>query len=109
MNTEERSNRLDQVAARFKADDVFKQELLADPAGRLKAEGFEISSSLEVRASVNATGELQLMVRKASGELSDDDLHQIAGGSSWSAMASYRVWNANRNVFLYPENWLDPK
>lgn len=26
----------------------------------------------------------------------------------WSWMQKYRVWEASRNVFLYPENWLDP-
>ena len=26
----------------------------------------------------------------------------------WSWMANYRVWEANRKVFLYPENYLDP-
>jgi hypothetical protein len=24
-------------------------------------------------------------------------------------MKNYRVWVANRKVFLYPENWLDPE
>lgn len=27
----------------------------------------------------------------------------------WSWMQYYRVWEANRKVFLYPENWLDPE
>lgn len=26
----------------------------------------------------------------------------------WSWMKNYRVWEANRKVFIYPENWLDP-
>jgi hypothetical protein len=26
----------------------------------------------------------------------------------WEWIRSYRVWEANRNVFLYPENWLEP-
>ena len=24
-------------------------------------------------------------------------------------MKTYRVWEANRKVFLYPENWLEPE
>ncbi len=24
-------------------------------------------------------------------------------------MRRYRVWEANRKVFLYPENWLEPE
>lgn len=27
----------------------------------------------------------------------------------WEWMKNYRVWEANRKVFLYPENWLDPE
>lgn len=26
----------------------------------------------------------------------------------WSWMQKYRLWEANRKVYLYPENWLDP-
>jgi hypothetical protein len=27
----------------------------------------------------------------------------------WSWMKNYRVWEANREIFLYPENWLEPE
>jgi len=27
----------------------------------------------------------------------------------WKWMRSYRIWEANRQVFLYPENWLQPE
>ncbi|MFO0612369.1 MAG: neuraminidase-like domain-containing protein [Polyangiaceae bacterium] len=27
----------------------------------------------------------------------------------WDWMSAYRVWEANRKVFLWPENWLDPE
>lgn len=27
----------------------------------------------------------------------------------WSWMQSYRVWEANRKVFLFPENWIEPE
>src|SRR4030095_15613033 len=26
----------------------------------------------------------------------------------WEWMSTYRVWKANRKVFLYPENWIEP-
>jgi len=26
----------------------------------------------------------------------------------WSWMQKYRAWEANRKIFLYPENWIDP-
>ena len=27
----------------------------------------------------------------------------------WKWMRKYRVWEANRKVFLYPENWIEPE
>lgn len=27
----------------------------------------------------------------------------------WAWMKNYRVWEANRKVFLYPENWIEPE
>ncbi|WP_170320027.1 neuraminidase-like domain-containing protein [Polyangium spumosum] len=27
----------------------------------------------------------------------------------WDWMKSYRIWEANRKVFLYPENWIEPE
>jgi ATPase family protein associated with various cellular activities (AAA)/ABC toxin-like protein len=27
----------------------------------------------------------------------------------WSWLKRYRVWDANRKIFLYPENWLEPE
>src|SRR5204862_2836070 len=27
----------------------------------------------------------------------------------WEWMKRYRVWEANRKIFLYPENWLEPE
>ncbi|SDW57191.1 PA14 domain-containing protein [Marininema mesophilum] len=29
--------------------------------------------------------------------------------SHWQWMNRYRIWEANRKVFLYPENWLEPE
>ena len=28
---------------------------------------------------------------------------------AWTWRRNYRVWEANRKVFLYPENWAEPK
>jgi hypothetical protein len=34
--------------------------------------------------------------------LDEDDARE------WEWMKNYRVWEANRKVFVYPENWIDP-
>jgi len=33
----------------------------------------------------------------------------IVNARHWSWMKRYRVWEANRKLFLYPENWLEPE
>ncbi|KAK5048333.1 hypothetical protein LTR84_006003 [Exophiala bonariae] len=32
----------------------------------------------------------------------------VINRKDWEWMRSYQTWEANRKVFLYPENWLDP-
>ena len=33
----------------------------------------------------------------------------IINAGHWEWMKRYRVWEANRKIFLYPENWLEPE
>lgn len=55
-----------------------------------------------------ATAAVQLFIQRAfmsleSVELTDHDAER------WSWMRRYRVWEANRKIFLYPENWVSPE
>ena len=34
--------------------------------------------------------------------------NEALGRGRWEWMQQYRVWEANRKVFLYPENWIEP-
>jgi Neuraminidase-like domain len=34
---------------------------------------------------------------------------QVINAEHWKWMKRYRVWEANRKIFLYPENWLEPE
>ena len=33
----------------------------------------------------------------------------IINAKHWQWMKHYRVWEANRKIFLFPENWLEPE
>ncbi len=44
-----------------------------------------------------------LMNLESKVELSRDDAEE------WKWRKNYRVWEANRKVFLYPENWIEPE
>ncbi|MFI7575648.1 neuraminidase-like domain-containing protein [Micromonospora sp. NPDC049497] len=57
---------------------------------------------------VQAIGSVQLYVQRCFLNLETPDLG--AGAEErWAWMRNYRVWEANRRVFLYPENWLWPE
>ncbi len=38
-----------------------------------------------------------------------DENEQKAMRAQWEWRKNYRVWEANRKVFLYPENWIEPE
>lgn len=37
------------------------------------------------------------------------DTASLNSWRQWKWMKNYRVWEANRKVFLYPENWIEPE
>lgn len=61
---------------------------------------------------VQAHGTLQLFVERCLMGLEPSTVADTAtdtGWQRWSWMSAYRVWQANRRVFLYPENWIEPE
>jgi len=41
-----------------------------------------------------------------------DEKEDVASANAWSQwkwMKNYRVWEANRKIFFYPENWIEPE
>ena len=69
---------------------------------------------------VSATSSLQLYVHRVLMHLEQDDLDPndaahvevspaLIPADEWAWRQHYRVWEANRKVFLYPENYLEPE
>ncbi len=64
---------------------------------------------------VQASGSVQLFVQRCFMGLEPDVVVEDGGdqGDSawrwWKWMRKYRVWEANRKVFLWPENWIEPE
>ncbi|HSR10696.1 MAG TPA: neuraminidase-like domain-containing protein, partial [Thermodesulfobacteriota bacterium] len=50
---------------------------------------------------------LNLEKREVEVALPDPDIEN--GWDQWKWMKNYRIWEANRKVFLYPENWIEPE
>jgi hypothetical protein len=81
------------------ADDLYERYLIDVQTG----------SCLKTTRLLQATGAVQLFVQRVLLNLEDgaslsDDQRQL-----WDWMHHYRVWEANRKVFLFPENWLLPE
>lgn len=55
-----------------------------------------------------AISSVQLFVQRAFLNLEPDIELTRDDAAEWGWMRSYRVWEAARKVFLYPENWIEP-
>ena len=69
-----------QLIAKCWADDAFKQRLLADPAGTLKAEGLAVPEGVTVRVVESAAQDVTLVIPARQTELSDEALGDTVGG-----------------------------
>ncbi|MEP6879600.1 MAG: neuraminidase-like domain-containing protein, partial [Nitrosospira sp.] len=74
----------------------------------------EMSSCQLTSRLVQGSGSVQLFVQRCFMGLEPDVAVKTDGddGDSpwrwWTWMRKYRVWEANRKVFLWPENWIEP-
>ncbi len=75
----------------------------------------ETSSCMLTSRLVQASGSVQLFVQRCMMGLEPEIVVKADGddGDSawrwWKWMRKYRVWEANRKIFLYPENWIEPE
>ncbi|GAB1394987.1 hypothetical protein MASR1M60_31510 [Rhodocyclaceae bacterium] len=69
-----------QIIAKCWADEAFKQKLLADPAGMLKAEGMAMPEGVTVRVVENTAQDVTLVIPVRPSDLSDEDLSRASGG-----------------------------
>jgi hypothetical protein len=75
----------------------------------------EMSACQLTSRLVQASGSVQLFVQRCLMALEPEVVVKADGvdGDSawrwWKWMRKYRVWEANRKVFLWPENWIEPE
>lgn len=68
----------------------------------------EMEPCMKTSRIVQATSACQTLVQR--GLLGLEPAFSLDEGDKkqWAWRKNYRVWEANRKVFLYPENWIDP-
>ncbi len=72
----------------------------------------EMEACMPSSRIVQAHGTIQLFVQRCLMGLEPEaaaDVNSDSGWAQWEWMKNYRVWEANRKVFLYPENWIEPE
>ena len=77
----------------------------------------QMGSCMDTSRIVQANASVQMFVNRCllnleSNTTSGDETGVSPGAidkDRWEWMKNYRVWEANRKVFLYPENWLEPE
>lgn len=72
----------------------------------------EMCADMKTSRIVLATNSVQLFVQRALLHLEQGiviDEEQDDGWKQWEWMQKYRLWEANRKVFIYPENWIEPE
>ena len=69
----------------------------------------EMSSCMETSRVVQAYATVQLFVERCLMNLESNvsiDANADDWNTDWEWMKRYRLWQANREIFLWPENWL---
>lgn len=56
-----------------------------------------------------AISSLQTFIQRCFLNLEKQVHPAMLNARHWAWMKRYRVWEANRKIFLYPENWLEPE
>ncbi len=70
----------------------------------------EMEACMPSSRIVQAHGTVQLFVQRCLMGLEPKaaaDVNNDKSWEQWKWMKNYRVWEANRKVFLYPENWIE--
>ncbi|MGQ7248930.1 Tc toxin subunit A-related protein [Halomonas sp. V046] len=68
----------------------------------------QMGGSHQTSLVVEATGAVQMYLNRARANLEPGIEHIAIPEVWWEWLTTYRMWEANRKVFLYPENYLVP-
>lgn len=69
----------------------------------------EMNACMSTSRIKQAISSVQLFVQRCLMNLGPDAEISEASAEQWQWMKNYRVWEANRKIFLYPENWILPE
>jgi len=91
---------VDEVTGGYQSPDQLYEKLLVD---------VQMDPCTTTSRVAQAISTVQLFVARCLLNLEPEVSPAAIDTDRWEAMKRYRVWEANRRVFLFPENWLDPE
>src|SRR6185436_5575639 len=68
----------------------------------------EMSGCMMTSRIIQATAAVQLYMQRCRMGLETGVIQFPFDPDWWDWMSSYRIWEVNRRIFLYPENYVDP-
>jgi hypothetical protein len=84
----------------FTLADQLYEYFLIDPATE------PVVQTSRLRLAISA---VQLFVQRCLLNLEPEVPASLIDSEQWQWMKRYRLWEANRKIFLWPENWLEPE
>ncbi|QJD82467.1 Tc toxin subunit A-related protein [Cohnella herbarum] len=69
----------------------------------------EMNADMKTSRIKQAISSVQLFVQRSLLNLEPGVLPKALDSKQWEWLKNYRNWEANRKIFLYPENWVEPE
>jgi hypothetical protein len=71
----------------------------------------QMDACMETSRIKQAISSVQLFIQRCLLGLEEDRgvSNKAIDRPRWEWMQRYRLWEANRKIFLYPENWIEPE
>src|SRR5262249_46868573 len=67
----------------------------------------EMSACMETSRVKQALSSVQLFVQRCLMNLEEQVSPSAIDADQWEWTKRYRIWEANRKIFLWPENWIE--
>ncbi|TCK16759.1 virulence plasmid A protein [Ancylobacter aquaticus] len=109
LRARERDALVAHVLQRFQLDPATRHIDTADRLFELFLIDVQMQPCMETSRIRAALSSVQLFIERSMMNLEPRVPPAAIRADQWEWMKRYRVWEANRKVFLWPENWLEPE
>ena len=108
LRTKQRNMLVSYILENYVADDIGSPKDRSDLFSYFLLDT-QMTPEVYTSRIVQATLSIQLLMQRINMNLEPDVNLTKSDENRWKWMSMYRVWEANRKIFLYPENWLEPE